>query len=85
MNIYQKICVAIGAIMIAGILLMPPKTGWKEVPNVNYNADSYLSPPTFEIKYKDYNTTILGAMSIAVGTLAITILLGCIPKKKEGE
>jgi hypothetical protein len=79
MNIWQKICLAVGAIVIA-IILINPITNTKEVVNPAYNPKEvglfYGEPPTRTIAYKDYTATALSSVGVAFIIGAIVVVLG---------
>lgn len=84
MNIYQKVCIALGALVIA-FLFLNPITATKELADPSYNPEHhgifYGNNPTMTVKYADYGATTSRAVGVAVATGALVVLLGSIKIK----
>ncbi len=88
MNIWQKICVAVGAVVIALMFLVFPSQKTVQIPNAGFGSVGkgyvYDNRYTSAIEI-DYKNTALKAGGIAAATVAITLPLGLIRKGKERD
>lgn len=77
MNIWQKVCIALGAVVIA-FMLINPVVATKDVPDPSYNPNLQIfkGSPTMQVQYADYNATASRAVGAAVVTGALALLLG---------
>jgi hypothetical protein len=82
LNIWQKICIATGAMVIASMFLVFPVQGTKIVDNKGFGLVS--GPSKIEQKFNNYEATSYRAIGVLAATGALTILLGLI-KKTEKE
>jgi hypothetical protein len=81
MNIWQRLTILLGAIIIALIFTVAPYKYIKEVlyhPNqYNPKAEKYK-----EEQFIDYKTTSLEGVAVAALTAGVVVLLGAIKKKQ---
>ncbi len=79
MNIWQKLCVAIGLGVIALMFLVFPVQTTKEVPLIGFGSvDREFSRITEG--YIDYQATALRSIGIVAATGGLVVLLGFIKK-----
>jgi len=82
MNVWQKLCIAAGALVIALMFLAFPVKATKEVPVTGFGRTANPLSTIIET-YSDYTATALRAIGILAGTATFVILLGFIPKRKD--
>lgn len=84
MNAYQKICIALGAIIVAIMLAAFPITKEVETSRTGFGAvqpekSIFSQTPQTEIVV-DYPTTAMKTAGVVAVTAAVTVLLGFIKK-----
>ena len=80
MNIWQKLCVAVGAIAIAVVLLAYPVKHPFSLSSAIWLPGQTATAP--QVSGIDYKATALRVSGIVASTAAITVLLGFINRPK---
>lgn len=87
MNIWQRMCIAAGAVIIALMFLAFPVQSTRTIPNPAYNKNmpsgGLLNRPFNHEEYIDYKGTSFKALGVVAGTSAAVLLLGFLPKQKN--
>lgn len=84
MNIWQKLCIVAGAVVVALMFLVFPATTAREVPYRGYIWNPHGSDKNTTVESCiDYPATIIRATGAAIGTGALIVVLGFIPKQRN--